>query len=278
MKSLITFVGIFLASSTFAQQDMFWNNYSNYNPAMSGFQYQQHAALSYADYFLTDPGKPASLTANYNIRLAEKHGLGINYFGVYDHINNVNYLANYNYQFNLKNTGRLSAGIGVGFNHIYDNPNFVSPYYNGPLESRVDGLVNLGVAYKWKGLTTGLSFNNRIVVEAADNKFKRNGLNALVEYDFALGEQFQLTPRIIYGVSENGNRGGLSTDLTLAFRKKFSLGATYSVIGSRLGIHAGWNITDRFRIAYMFNTELSNLNTGAIITPRHQFTLGYMMK
>ena len=277
MKSLIASACIFLASTTFAQQDMFWNNYSNFNPAMSGFQYQQHGALSYSDYFNNESGRPSSIIGNYNLRLANKHGLGINYTGVYNNINYASYSVNYNHQFDLKKAGYLSTGIGAGLYRISENPTFHQSNNTTPLSNEYL-LLNLGIAYKWKGLTTGISVMNRRLTEANDEILRLASANAFVEYEFALGEQFQLTPRIIYGATDNSYQGGITTDLTLAFRKKFSIGATYNIVDNRIGIHTAWDINERFRIAYMFNTQVSAPNRGAIITPRHQFTLGYILK
>lgn len=273
MKITFTFILTFVLSSTFAQQDMFWNNYSNFNPAMSGFQYQQHGALSYTDYFLNNRSK--ALSVNYNMRLAEKHGVGLNFSGFNSNKNALTLTGNYNYQFNLKNAGKLSAGLGAGLSRFRDNPGYQNPNNTASPEARNFIQLNLGVAHKWKGLTTGMSLLNRISTETETNPLRLAGFNAHAEYNFTVGELFQLTPRVIY--SSTSGRSRINTDLTVTYKKQFSLGVMYDLRGD-LGFHAGWDINQKFRLAYLYNSGFSNQHPTYFQNGRHQFTLGFQLR
>lgn len=275
MKALFTFACIFIASSSFAQQDMFWNNYSNINPAMSGFQNQQHAAISYSDYF--QRYRPKNVQANYNIRLADKHGLGFNFTGNSFWLNQTSTVLNYNYQFNLGKAGRISAGVGAGLNTISENTSYNAfDYYD--VQPQTYFQLNAGVAYKWKGLTAGISLRNltkpEVELDSALVLHTRTSLNIHAEYDFNIGKQFQLTPRFAYGPIGNNHR--LNTDLTLTFRDKFSVGVMYD-FNSRIGTHIGWDITEKFRVSYMFNSHFSGFNPNTYLDVRHQVTLGFKL-
>lgn len=275
MKTLFTFACIFLASSTFAQQDMFWNNYSNYNPAMSGFQHQQHGAVSYSDHFQSFGRK--NLVANYNIRLADKHGLGINFSGTNFSLNQTSTALNYNYQFDLGNAGKLSVGTSAALSHINENDTYSSfDYYD--IQPRTYFQLHLGAAYKWKQLTVGASIRNITRPEVRlDSNFVIQGRRSLIlhaEYDFNIGKQFKLTPRLIYG---SFTHSPLSADLTLTFKNKYSFGVMKNFDGT-LGLHVGWDINERFRVAYSFNPDLATFDSYNPTIVRHQFTLGFYLR
>jgi type IX secretion system PorP/SprF family membrane protein len=275
MKTLFTFICILLASSTFAQQDMFWNHYSNINPAMSGLQYQQHGAFSYSGNRLKY--QPKNLAANYNMRLGENHGVGLAYSGQYSNVNSSNIIANYNYQFNLKKAGRLSAGIGAGVN-LLSATSIYTNLYNHP--SPITHLqLNAGITYKWKGLLTGISFQNidqpRQQVHTGFFSTSKPVYTVHAEYEVPLSKRFQLTPRAIYTHTNGRNR--INTDLTLSLDKKFSLGAMFNLNGV-LGVHAGWDIMEKYRIAYLYSSGITNTLTNYSNIARHQITIGINLR
>jgi len=284
MKTLFTIACLFLTSTTFAQQDMFWNNYSNYNPAMSGFQYQQHGALSLSNNFRTGPDTDLGITANYNMRLGDKHGIGLNYSGTYDNINTVNYSANYNYQFNLKKAGYLSTGIGVGFNRFYDNPNRVHPNNTAPLMSFENMQLNLGVAHKWKGLLSGVNIENASYYsdELFDGNFElyKPAFVAHSEYTFNIGKQLKLVPRAL--IRLNSSDDFFTSNVTMTLFDKYSFGSSLTFNGSKhLGFNFGYDLMDKFRFAYSYNAQLTQSfykNLGYFERGRHQLTLGFLLK
>ncbi|MFK7785161.1 MAG: PorP/SprF family type IX secretion system membrane protein [Crocinitomicaceae bacterium] len=275
MKALVTFACIFIASSTFAQQDMFWNNYSNYNPAMSGFQFQQHGAISYSDHFQRYGRK--NIMANYNVRLADKHGLGINFSGTNFALNQTSTALNYNYQFDLGNAGKLSLGASGAISHTSENDSYgLFDYYD--VKPVTSFHLHLGAAYKWKHLTVGASLRNITQPEIElDSNLVLRGRRSLTlhaEYDFNIGKQFKLTPRVIYS-SFNGPTP-LSADLTLTYKNKYSFGVMRNFDGT-LGLHVGYDINEKFRIAYSFNPDLNTFDSHNTTIVRHQFTLGFKL-
>ncbi|MFK7785162.1 MAG: type IX secretion system membrane protein PorP/SprF [Crocinitomicaceae bacterium] len=286
MKFLVTIISISTCLFSMAQQDMFWNNYSNHNPAMSGFQYEQHGAVSYSDYFKTEPsGRTNRLIANYNVRLAEKHGLGLNYSGNYDINNYETYLLNYNYQLNLANAGKLSFGIGAGINRRSQNRNYVSPNQITPIQVEKNIQLNIGVAHKWKGLTSGISMHNSTLLmdDLIGEYFAmyRPGFTVHSGYQFRLSDQVKLTPRAILQ-ARNGYSGGFfSGDLTVTLFDKLSIGMMYSLDNrEHIGVHIGYDVQDRFRLSYSYNSRTSGTsnNPSYLQQGQHQFTLGFLLK
>lgn len=271
MRTIITFALLFSFSS-FAQQDMFWNDYANFNPAMSGFQYQQHGAVSYSDYIKRD-WSSKELSANYNMRFSQKHGVGINFSGYnYSTIfNSSNVVANYNYQFDLKEAGRLSAGIGAGVNVLnLSSNNIPTP--------RTHLQLNLGVAYKWKGLTTGFSIQNiaQPRAELTPGFFSATKPVYAIHagYEFNLGERFQLTPRAMF--EHNYGYTELNGGLTLTFDKRFLIGALYA-FHNEIGFHAGWKIKEKIEVAYSVKSSFSSYTQNFFSSTRQEFTLGFQL-
>lgn len=273
MKTILSIAFTFIFTLSFAQQDMFWNDYSNFNPAMSGFQYQQHGAISYSDFLRSDwSGK--ELSANYNMRLAQKHGIGVNFSG-YSHTsfyNSSNVVANYNYQFDLNEAGKLSTGIGAGVNVLNINS------HNIP-EPLTHLQLNIGVGYKWKGLTAGISIQNiaQRRAQLIPGFFsKTKPVYAIhASYDFNLGKRFQLTPRAIF--EHNYGYTELNGALSLTFDKKFSIGALYA-FHNEIGFHAGWNIKEKFRVAYSVKSSFSSFTQSFLSYTRQELTLGFQLR
>lgn len=284
MNILFTFACLCISTGSFAQLDMFWNNYSNHNPAMSGFQYEQHGALSYSDYFRTTPSaRPNRLIANYNIRLAEKHGLGVNYSGSYDYWSLQSYMVNYNYQFKIANAGSLSTGVGLGINRSHLDDDFLSPI-STPFAFK-SAQVNIGIAHRWKGLISGISLhaltNNFVDLQNENIRLDKPGFTIHSGYQFKLGEQFTLTPRAIFQVRNGYQNDVLSGDLTLTVFDKLSIGTMYTIGGGEhLGVHVGYDILEKFRLAYSYHSQIDPFGNqpSYLERGRHQFTFGFLLK
>lgn len=284
MNVLITFACLCISTCSLAQLDMFWNNYSNYNPAMSGFQYKQHGALSYSDYFRTTPSERINrIIGNYNIRLGERHGLGANYTGNYDFWNEQSYMVNYNYQFKIANAGSLSTGIGIGFNRSQMDDDFHSPL-NIPFAFK-QIQMNIGLAHQWKGLVSGISLHgltsNFVDITNDPIELRKPGFTIHSGYQFKLGEHFKLTPRAILQVRNGYEDNALSGDLTLTVFDKLSIGTMYTMgSGEHIGIHVGYDVLEKFRLSYLYNSriDLSSNYPPYLERGRHQFTLGFLLK
>jgi type IX secretion system PorP/SprF family membrane protein len=262
---------------------MFWNNYANLNPAMSGFQYSQHATATYTNYYPSLSGNYSGIYADYGVRVAENHGLGITYTGDFFGTSANKFLLNYNYQFNFKNESRLSLGAGAGVERMKMTEDHY--LYNDSVAQLYDPSsffrLNLGVAYNWRNLNIGISvasLNDMIVQKKYIASFpfpnSSGAVYAHAEYLINLSEKFQLTPRVLYS-SQNGFQR-LQSNVTLSYNQQFSLGASVD-LRNTFGINVGWDILNKFRVAYNYNmtiSQLSNGNGGGV----HEFALGYLLK
>ncbi len=255
---------------------MFWNNYSNFNPAMSGFQYEKHAAISAQEYWKFNKGLE-TINANYNQRIFGQHGVGINYSGdLTSLINNVLTL-NYNYQFNFEKAGKLSTGIGIGAGRKQYKKNIYGSQFPIVIYPQNYFNLTLGVAYSWKSLIVGISTTNLVppINSSLSSPFTdRVGINIHAGYAVQLGENYQLTPRLFFA-SQNGYQL-MRFNLTTTFKNKYSLGLS-ARSNNNFGINIGWNIKEKFRVAYMINTTFSKLNNGAG-NAGHEFSIGYFIK
>lgn len=264
MKYLLTIALTSTCLFSFGQANMFWNNYSNFNPAMSGFQHELHGALTYRNRYPSLSGNYAGLYGNVGANIASHHGVGIVYSGEYlPGVNSHKALLNYNYQFHFKKAGKLALGTGVGFGHITQ-----------PINSFE---LNLGAAYNWKNLYVGFSATNLTPPEQnpiSSYYAPRSGYNFHAEYTFQLGEKFQLTQRLLYAYQDGFHR--LEPNLTLAYDQRFSLGVSYKARDA-FGINTSWNIKKKFLVAYSYDVTISKLNNG-VSGGSHEFTLGYFLK
>lgn len=245
---------------------------------MSGLQYQQHGAISYQTIAPSLSGSHQEVQANYNMRLSGKHGIGINYTGDYNAFTNNKIALNYNYQFDLKKAGKLSTGIaaGAGRTHVRDDffDSFGMPYGSEPYNYFN---LSIGTAYSWKNLILGVSTSNLFPEENPAFSFYsgyRVGMNAHVSYGFQLGENFELTPRAIFTTYNGFDQLGFN--VTTTFKKKFSLGLS-SQSSDYFGLNVGWDIKEKFRVAYAFGKYFSKLSNGSSYGT-HQFSIGYIIK
>ncbi len=277
-KSFVLFAFITTCLFSFGQTTMFWNNYANYNSAMSGFEHQYHGAISAREESEWNKGIEG-LNSNYNQRIAHKHGVGISYSGFYfnDFLQNNVIKLNYNYQFDLKKSGKISTGIGVGYEHVLFDEGFFSSYNPPPtLPRKVEfAMVNIGAAYSWKKLIVGASTKDYVFLLTNNDSISfgnKVGVNVHASYDFQLSRKFQLTPRALY-MAQNGFRT-IAFDLTTTYLKKFSLGVM-TTGRDNFGIHAGWDIRQKFRVSYLISQSFSPLTQSV---PVHEFTLGFFLK
>lgn len=281
MKQFVTIAFISSCLFSFGQTNMFWNNYSNFNPAMSGFEYQQHGALTIRESSKWNKGIE-SLQGNYNQRIFDQHGIGINYSGYFNIFGGHFITANYNYQFDLKKAGKLSAGVGVGMSHIWLRERYSDFLDSGQVfNPRNNFLLNLGVAYKWKNLLVGVATSDLTVAntQIVDPPLYRLVYwNAFVSYNFQITPNFELTPRINFRTLQ-GNQNPITSNLTATFHEKYAVGISFYP-NQQWGLNLGWDISNKFRVAYMISQNI-NPNVAQPFSNNyrsHEFSIGYILK
>ncbi len=279
MKYITTLAFISVCIFSYAQSNMFWNNYSNFNPAMSGFLHEQHASASYVDFYPSLSGNYSDLYANFNQRIAKKHGIGVNYSGNFEPLVLTNKaLVNYNYQLSLNRNSKLAAGVGVGYGHerLRDDDYYQidTTLYADPVSSFQ---LNLGLAYSWKTLTIGVSATNLIPQDPSPGYgyyYERTPtFNAHAQYRLDLSEKLSLTPRLLYQYYDGFQR--LHSNLTLSYKQQFFLGVS-AESRDRFGVNIGWDIKNKFRVAYDYSKTFSKLNN-AVNGGIHEVSIGYFL-
>lgn len=256
---------------------MYWNNYANFNPAMSGLRYRLHASGTYTNYYPSLAGSDKNLTADVGGRFNDRHGLGVAYNGEVSNNKAHKILANYNYQFQLKKATYLAIGTGIGFG-TYSSYDPLSSTFPSPTNSRVSTFeLNLGIAYKWKSLYVGVSSTSLKAPESNQNSFSEvppTAYYAHAEYHFPVSNLFYLTPRLLYSYTDGFQR--LQANLSLTYNAKFSLGVS-SKFRNDFGINARWDIRNTIRVGYNYSVTVSKLNNN-VSGGVHEFVLAYLMK
>lgn len=280
MKQLFVLVIISLSLHSFGQTNMFWNNYSNSNPAMSGFEYTQHSSLTARESANWNKGIDI-FQANYNQRISGKHGVGITLNGFYHYFSSHSALVNYNYQFDLKKAGKLSAGAGIGAGHtrLRDKYSYIlEPGQEFAPQNNF--ILTLGVAYSWKKLLLGVNTSDLTVANLDyidPPEYRAIAWNSYASYDFQISNNFQLSPRLNFRIPNSG-KGQITSNLTVTFRDKFAAGISYFP-NAQWGLNLGWDISNKFRVAYMISQRF---NLHPSIDPSqyrtHEFSIGYILK
>ncbi|NRA12853.1 MAG: PorP/SprF family type IX secretion system membrane protein [Crocinitomicaceae bacterium] len=284
MKTLTLFF-VLLAGISFAQRDvssqMFWNNYSNFNPAMSGLEYKMHGSFLYRNQWPALTGSQQSVLANFNMRLKDKHGVGINFSNEQNIAWKKNSISvNYNYQLKLNEASKLSIGVAASyFNSRVDWAKVTLGDNIGGANDFTDINANLGVAYTWKNLLVHGSvanvFNSVLSPNDVTNTYYGNRTFHLgAAYNVRLGKRFALKPQLLAQYTDGFTR--LSLNAQFSFDNKYWIGTSFSQ-RENLGFMAGWNIHKKFRIAYSYDRTISKLNNG-ISGGSHEFSLGYYLK
>lgn len=278
MRYFTTLAFISASLFSFAQSNMFWNNYSNFNPAMTGFNYQQHGSITYTDFYPALSGNYSDIHANYNYRL-KKHGFGVNYTGKFAPIVLSNKgILNYSYQQALTRKSQISGGIGIGVgNERLRHDDFYTidtTLYADPVTSFQ---LNVGVAYRWKLLTIGFAATNLLppAPSTGYGYFFETvpTYRAHAKYDFKFSDKFMLTPQILFSSYDGFRR--VQTNLTMMYKQQFAVGILAD-FRDNYGINLGWDIKEKFRVAYSYSqtfSKLNNASNGGI----HEISLGYFM-
>lgn len=260
MRSLIVGFLLFPVIS-FAQNSMFWNNYSVSNPAATGLETKHYGFASYSFFNYTEPFSGYNLYAGYDAKLASLHGgLGLNvssnklaWFG--------NNSANLNYSFHQKLGEKyvLALGVAAGMLNIY-NEDF-DTIYSARSETQFN--LNLGTVFKGKRLELGFSCTqlNRpafgdSIKNSADPTYFLYG-----QYKFRLSDKLDLIPRMQYINYSGFNQ--LKLNATLLLKKQYWLGIGYNH-RNNFNLMAGVDLFEKFRLGYGIELPINSITYSRI--------------
>lgn len=275
----ITLVSILILSFVSNAQNeqspsMFWNNYSQFNPAVSGLEYQQKGILTYRNQWPSLTAATQTLFANYEARIGRRHGIGLNLISEQGLIGNQSQKvqANYSYHFVMKNSRRISIGISPSFDRS------VSVEYWPTLVSKKSSLnFNTGIGYQGETILAGIGVTRLLDITSIDGFIGTNltpGLYAHIRKIFAINRSLDIYLEGVYQSQDGFRSFNLNTRIVLY--NKFMFGGGIGLRDNFM-VQLGWDINDRFRVAYAYDTAVSKLNN-AISGGSHELTLGYVVK
>lgn len=266
------------------QFNMFWNNYSMFNPANTGLHYKHYGNVTYLSQWDKVEGAPNSFTANYETKLEKiNSGVGAGYLrDVIGLFTDNRFYLNYAYQLSFENSV-LSFGSSLFFRRIGFNPNWYAPETGtnssldpnlpiGAYDTKLN--VNVGISYKREKLEIGLSTTQINEPNYTDVNF--NGARhyfGLLSYQFKLTENLNLKPTLYY--KTDGVVGVLDLNALFTLKNKYWLGLSVrstSAFGGQLGI----DIKEKLRIGYAYDYFNSDLSVYRNST--HEITLGILLK
>lgn len=246
------------------------------NPAMAGLSSGLRVNLHYRQQWTSIPDAPVTQGITSDFRLGGNTGIGLNLLqdrsGL---LTRTKAMATYAYHIPLSGEDQslnfgLSAGvmsdkidmgrlIGDGGDMSLAQFNDKGPYFE----------TELGMAYIGKGLTVQASFPSiRAFVDKKlneSNTINRSSFFAAASYKVGLGATASLEPKIVYrGIKGFDDLLDVGANITLADNAFNIMGMYHS--SKNVTVGAGAKLLDRFRVAGMYTSSGSAINSETINT------------
>lgn len=252
-----------------------------YNPGYTGVNYKHYGAINFRNQWVGINGNPITLTGNYEAKLKTLGGLGIGYMN--DRLgsieNNKIYL---NYAYHLKlGVGTLGFGISGVYNRstiddtkiIYAND--ASSFIDNQSESQGKFNTNIGVFFKTDLVEVGISTTqlNEPVYDKLNIENVRH-YYVMGAYKFKLSELIELKTSTLL---KTDPIAPLSVEVNnlVTYKKMYWSGITFRKSES-IGIQAGTNILEKYRIGYSYERVINNL--AKFTSGSHEFVMALMIK
>ncbi len=218
---------------------------------------------------------------NYATKLADKHGLGLNYMYETIGFNRRNEVkVNYNYQLKLDEDRTLAVGTAIGFQHlqfVYEvNPPTTDPDYLLP-PPRINTVnADLGVSYYGENLIAGIGLTQLNLINHQPNSTSTVNYNTAPHLFGNFRYELGLEPDPGYFILETKFR----TDF-VKYSQDFNAGYSFNDlieagVGYRLSDAILINITGtfakKFRVAYQYELTINKLES--ISRGTHEIALG----
>lgn len=271
----------------FYSSTLFWNNLPLVNPATSGMENVHDFRSTFIlPPRLSDPRNSTSLT-NYNTLYNRHHGIGVNYEYTRYFKNSYHKIQlNYNYQFHLSPTKKISIGISPGVrlsksDIVWIPPTSVpDPFI--PDNSMQHLNLNVGIAYKGNKIYTSIGMTGlsqpRLDTGAAFETDHKSIYFAHFRYRWGISHRFKLF-LATYGKT-NLNTSTAEVNVSARYDDSYWLGVTYRSTNT-VAMNIGWDFKrrsgrNRYRIAYSIDF---NRTIGIDGRPYslQEFSVGFMI-
>jgi type IX secretion system PorP/SprF family membrane protein len=291
MKALLLILTATLALNANSQQlyssTMFWNNLPLVNPATSGMENLHDFRSSFIlPPRLSDPRNRTSLT-NFNTLLNRHHGVGVNYENTRYFTNSYHKVQlNYNYQFFLSPTKKISIGISPGLrlskSDIVWIPPTSVPDPSIPDNSMQNLNLNAGIAYLGNKIYAGIGmtglYQPRLDPGVAFEADHRSMYFAHFRYRWAISHRFKLFFET-YGKTDL-NQSTAEVNIKARYDGHYWLGVTYRSTNTA-AMNMGWDFKRRsgrnhYRIAYSIDFNRTIGIDGRSYSPQ-EFSLGFII-
>lgn len=270
--SLLSFLPTTEAS---AQNNMFRDYYSVYNPAMSGVIAKQDAGLTAVYQPLRYSNDYQGYYARYNSRVDKLHGgIGVNFSRVQYNKYSTNQLnVNYSYHIRTGEHSLLALGVSVGLlNYRYPTPGYTTENTN--IERGTGFTSGFGIAYRYKQFHTGVSINNlnEPLIKTANTTMRLQRTYAFfADYTWNISENLALQPSVlIQSGGKNLSNTSIEGSLRAILKDKYWVGISAS--NNTRGIMLGYDFNDRFSLGYSYQWPNKVFENGA-----HGITLKFQI-
>ncbi len=274
-----------ITSSLFAQQEplstQFWNNYTQFNPAMTGVEFKHQGGVTFRNQFDKVNDYPRTLFGNYDLQLNRKHSLGVNFYSfntIASEVNSASLTYSYKLFINEENRHFLSIGTGLGIGTTkYDYLNFPTEVEQLPgiSEPSTFPKLNVGLAYNWNRLNVGFGITQltgdlgaRGIYEPSQHYY----VNAA--YRLKIAENLDVLPRVMFRTDKVFQ----STDFNLmaTYKKKYSIALGMRNTDAFIFI-LQYDLFERLRLGYSYEQVVSKLTAGSK-KATHEFVIGFQLK
>lgn len=267
----ILFASSFATSQQEPEYTMFWNNYSLFNPANTGFLHDHYVNATY---------RTGNQSYNYNLNSfallyennlnAINSGVGLAFMKDNNpYIDKNVYTLNYAYHPEVF-YGTLSIGAGLTAKSIKFNDQNL---YNSSIIPNISETklnLSLGALYRYENLEVGLSVTqmNRAFYDNVNYQAQQQ-VFGLISYKFEFDNGVDLKPSAYY--KSDYKNHAIDFNLLLMYNEKLWCGFTYRNTNTIAG-QIGFDIDKRFRIGYSIDYYSYAIYHGFA----HEFTMGYL--
>lgn len=269
-------------------QGMFWNNFSYFNPALSGYKYNYQGFINYRDQWSADADAPKDFFGNYSMFLEKSRvALGTVFQReTVGALKEAKFMINSAYRFALEKSRSFSLGAGIGLSSQVFNTDEL----NFPDSAEITGKIketlftgDIGLAYEAPKFMIGVSVKNLNNPKGRDTLFtleENRNLFIFSENKINIGENFVLTPRA--SIRSDFNIWDFEINGQLTFKEKYSLGFGYRDDLFSEFDHPGtlianlnWDILGKIRIGYAIEFIDGLLKD---FGPSHEAVIGIKLK